>query len=807
MAAFAIILLSIGTLPVFAQGGRRVALVVGNGAYLSNPLRNPPNDADDIAAALRAADFEVRLLKDADLASFERAVNDFTASLRGADTGLFYYAGHGVQVDGMNYLIPVSPRIDDVASVKARAVAVDTVVGKMESTGVRTALVFLDSCRDNPFPGASRSGTRGLAVVQTPRTMNSLIAYATSPGDTAADGDGRNGIFSGALLNQLKSTGQELSELMRNVKADVSAATGNKQQPRVDDGMKEPFYFVSPELLAARAQVALEASRAEVAALERELAERQSRIAASRDAQSRQALEVEQQRQQALAVAKRIETENLARAAEKQRALAQEAAADAARKTALLAAQSRQQDELANLAATRRAELERLAQAAASDNPDILIETVERLEVVLREVDGQYTDALARSLAASNEGWNRQLVSINAQKPDIIETDAEFNARITRERQELERGRQAELGKLREAAESQRLAQTQSMRSQFNDTLRTLQTRVWTITGSAAVLTVGHFDRNARTWPFSVSSTDLLLPMLPVSLIADLNKSPDPRVAILALDAAVKAGALVAELDWGIIRDAANRRYIVDVRTVRVRNLTTNEVVASANLGQRVAYFTVGKRSNLTPASGTLSVTTTVTDTEGELYVDGVNFGPLPYRAVIAEGQYVLEVRWSAESLLPFRQTVTVTPGAEISVVANTLETQIMLAEANVAALQSTLEEALANKQARQARGRQSLMVGGLLALTATVPYFIGLFAMDVYNKSTSFDGATEIRGGVEAVSIMFVASALGAGAFLGHGAFMFATTSDSTKVERQVQASIDALRQLQAEKTAGETQ
>jgi uncharacterized caspase-like protein len=652
---------------------RRVALVVGNGAYSSNPLKNPPNDAEDVAASLRDAGFEVNLLKNADLTAFEKAVTDFAGKLKGADTGLFYYAGHGVQVDGMNYLIPVSPRIDDAASVKAKAVAVDTVVGRMEISGVRTALVFLDSCRDNPFPGASRSGTRGLAVVQTPRTVNSLIAYATSPGDVAADGDGRNGVFSGAFLEQLRQPGLELSELMRNVRAEVARASGNKQQPRVDDGMKESFYFVSPELLAARAQAALDTSKAEVARLERELADRQARIANTRDAQARQALEVDQQRQQALTVAKRLETENLAREAEKQKKLAQEATAAAAQKAALAAAQSRQQEELGNLAAARRAELEKLAQAAASDNPDILIETVERLEAVLKEVDEQYAQALSRSMAAVNAGWDKQLASLDAQKPEIIETDAEFNARIAKEKATLQSGRQAELASLRSSAETQRFTQTQAMRSQFNDTLATLQNRVWTITGSAAKLSIGEFDRNARTWPFTVSSADPYVPMVPVPVVADLARASDPRAAILALDTAVKAGALAAEIDWGISRDVANKRYAVDVLAVRVLNLTNGEVVASTQPRQRAAYFITGRRNNPTAAVGTLYVSTAVNATKGELFVNGQSLGPLPYRGPIAEGSYSLEVQWSAGNALPFKQVINIAPGATVSLNATTL--------------------------------------------------------------------------------------------------------------------------------------
>ncbi|MEI6385288.1 MAG: caspase family protein [Spirochaetota bacterium] len=159
-------------LPAQTAPVRRVALVIGNGAYLANALKNPPNDAEDVAAALKESGFEVSLVKDASLEAMDKAVNDFAAWLKGADTGLFYYAGHGVAIDGMNWLIPVSPRIDDAAS---------------------------------------------------PKTQNSLIAYATSPGDVAQDGSGRNGVFSGAVIRQLRESGLERAQMMKNVKAEVAA--------------------------------------------------------------------------------------------------------------------------------------------------------------------------------------------------------------------------------------------------------------------------------------------------------------------------------------------------------------------------------------------------------------------------------------------------------------------------------------------------------------------------------------------------------------------------------------------------------
>jgi hypothetical protein len=655
-----------------APNSGRVALVIGNGAYSANALRNPPNDADDVVAALKDSGFEVSLVKDANLEAMEKAVSNFAAKLKGADTGLFYYAGHGVAVDGMNYLIPVSPRIDDAASVKARAVAVDVVVGKMEATGVRTALVFLDSCRDNPFPGASRSGNRGLAVVAAPKTVNSLIAYATSPGDVAQDGSGRNGVFSGAVIKQLREPGLELNVMMRNVKSEVASVTGNKQNPRVDDGMKEPFFFISMEALSARADAAFAKSKAELAELERQFAELQTQIKATKDSAARQALEVEQQRQQALQAAKKLEAENLAREAERQRQAAVAAEQISFQKKTAAQATQQEQGALADLAATRRAKLDKLARDGASDNPDVLIETVERLEAVLREVDGQYAAALQKSLAAANGGWDKQLASMSGEVPDITETDADFAARVARQKTDLESKRQAELSGLKRSAESQRLSQTASIRKQYDETLTTLQTKVWTLRGSAVSLSIGTFDRNARIWPFTVDSRDPTIPIFPVNFVAELGKTADPVAAIRSLDAAVKANALTAELDWGITRDvaqsAANSRYGVDIRAVRVISLTTGAAVVEAKPAQRAAYFAAGKRSTPIQAGvGSLVVVTKAGSGEADVYLDGKKVGTTPLTLKLAVGLVNLQVRW-ADAYSSFAQQVTIGEGRATTV-------------------------------------------------------------------------------------------------------------------------------------------
>jgi hypothetical protein len=434
---------------------------------------------------------------------------------------------------------------------------------------------------------------------------------------------------------------------MTGVIAEVKAGTGGKQQPRVDIGLSRPFYFVDPTAAAAQAQAALDKSRAELADLDATLADLQNKIAAASDAQARQRLEVERQRQEALQAAKALEAQNLAAAADKQQTAAQAAAKLAAEREAAQAANLKAQSDLSSLAAARRAELERLATDAASDNPDVLIDTVERLEKVLAEVDGQHTAALYSSLGASGAVFDKQLATIKAQQPEIVETDAEFAQRIAKESAVLEARRQAELESIKRNIEGQRTSQTASMRKQHEDTLKTLQTRVWTLAGSAAKLTIGTFDRNERTWPFTVESTDPAIPMASVSLVAELGKAPDPRAAILALDAAVKAGALAAEIDWGISRTETEGLYAIDIRAVRVRNLGMNEVVAQYKPKQRAAYFSPGGRSAPTPTTGTLSVSVDPEDGPAEVYLDGVKAGVLPNRIRLGEGTYRVEVKWA----------------------------------------------------------------------------------------------------------------------------------------------------------------
>jgi uncharacterized caspase-like protein len=215
---------------------RRIALVIGNGGYRHvSPLANPPNDARLTANTLRSVGFQLigdNALLNADRAAMERAIRDFGKRLRGGTVGLFYYAGHGVQMEGENYLVPVTADVEDAADVKYELISVEYVLDEMKNAGNRLNIVVLDACRNNPFGGRGlRALTRGLAVMQAP--AGTIISYATQPGNTATDGTGENSPFTKALTTAMKKPGLSVFDTFNEVGLAVKAATDGQQQPWV----------------------------------------------------------------------------------------------------------------------------------------------------------------------------------------------------------------------------------------------------------------------------------------------------------------------------------------------------------------------------------------------------------------------------------------------------------------------------------------------------------------------------------------------------------------------------------------------
>lgn len=227
-----------------AQRERRVALVIGNGAYKAGPLKNPPNDARDMAASLKSLGFEVILRENAGLAQMEQAVDQFWASLKKGGVGLFFFAGHGLQVKGVNYLVPVDANIQVEQDVKVRCLDVNLVLGRMEDAGNPLNLVILDACRNNPFARAWRNSGQGLAKMDAP--TGTLIAYATAPDSVAADGAGKNGVYTGHLLRSMHTPGLTIENVLKQTRVAVLNETGRKQIPWEASSLTGDFYFTSP---------------------------------------------------------------------------------------------------------------------------------------------------------------------------------------------------------------------------------------------------------------------------------------------------------------------------------------------------------------------------------------------------------------------------------------------------------------------------------------------------------------------------------------------------------------------------------
>jgi hypothetical protein len=225
----------------------KFALAIGNGAYTGlTRLANPINDANDVAAALQDLGFTVDKLLNGSLDQMEGAVMRLKnrLSVSGDAYGFFFYAGHGVQSGGENYLIPVEANIPGENFLRSRAVSVQTVLDELNDAGNSLNVVVLDACRDNPF-GWARSGSRGLALVSR-QPADSIIVYATSSGQTASDGTGRNGLFTEQLLNNLREPGLEVAEVFKRTGADVSEVSGRRQIPAVYNQFFGTAYLGEP---------------------------------------------------------------------------------------------------------------------------------------------------------------------------------------------------------------------------------------------------------------------------------------------------------------------------------------------------------------------------------------------------------------------------------------------------------------------------------------------------------------------------------------------------------------------------------
>jgi len=265
--------------PSIAADDQKIALVIGNSAYPTAGLKNPVNDAKAMASKLSSLGFEVILRTDSTQREMTRAFSQFGQRLKGGSVGLFYYAGHGIQVRGKNFLIPVDAEIENEASTRSEAVDVDQLLDQLGPA--RLSIVILDACRNNPFERRFRgAGNGGLAQIDAP--TGSLLAYATAPGKVAFDGTGVNGLYTTELLKALDVPGLKVEDLFKQVRINVLSASDSQQIPWESSSLTGEFFFRPPSGPQAGNFAALQSERERIR-LVRELdEERKSR---SKDAE------------------------------------------------------------------------------------------------------------------------------------------------------------------------------------------------------------------------------------------------------------------------------------------------------------------------------------------------------------------------------------------------------------------------------------------------------------------------------------------------------------------------------------------
>ena len=277
LASFALVVLPVARAPVSeaelanrAPTPGRVALVIGNAAYrYSARLENPRNDATDMSIVLRRKGFRVVEGFDLAKAAFDAKIREFSEALRGAEVGLLFYAGHGIQVSGQNYLVPIDAKLTTAAALDMEMVRLDLLHRTMEREA-RTSILFFDACRDNPLArtlarsmgSQSPEVGQGLAAIES--GAGTLISFSTQPGNVALDGKGRNPPYSGALIRQLATSTEDLNWILIAVRNDVMRQTEQRQVPWEHSALTRRFYFGPGGQPAAFSRVAqLRASEAQ----------------------------------------------------------------------------------------------------------------------------------------------------------------------------------------------------------------------------------------------------------------------------------------------------------------------------------------------------------------------------------------------------------------------------------------------------------------------------------------------------------------------------------------------------------------
>jgi uncharacterized caspase-like protein len=614
-----------------AVSTRGLALVLGNAAYAKvKPLANPVNDARDIGAALKALGWEVISLTDASLPAMRQAVRDFGSRLDDRTPGLFYYAGHGIQVAGTNYLVPVDADLKLQAEVPESTLSVDFVLSVMDEKKAPLKMLILDACRDDPFrTSRSGGGGRGLAVLGKAAT-GTVIVYATAPNDVSQDGTGRNGVFTEAFLASLSTPGLEFRDIFDRTGEAVRTRTGGAQNPWMNSSYYGKLYLVSPAEAESQANARLESANAELAALLAQQDALARQLASASSGADKDRIATESKKASALEAAKREEAAVL----EQMRQLAVARVAEESKNSAASAARADEaQAQLASLrdqVASRRASL-----STSGDSSDMVKTNYFRLKSYvdsIADIQTRFADSLATGLAESEKARRSRVAVIEGYRMEAWESSRELAARKAEAQRIASGDYEREVAALRSRYAEASDRETGGLATALASLEASLVGQTWPLGGTKLKLTRGEFDRDNKTWVFTMRGSEPDFSAALTLRVAYKNTT-ELQKNFTALDSAWTAGAMEPRAAVGLRKGPSGdwEAYLATVSLVQVGNPET--LLASSSPG--APAWTPKRRPGTVTVTGLPLVgSLAVAGSQRAVAQGGVtgelSFGPLP---------------------------------------------------------------------------------------------------------------------------------------------------------------------------------
>lgn len=560
---------------------RRLALLIGNSAYQKNALPNPVNDAHDFGAMLSEAGFFTTVRTDLGLRDMEAAVRDFSLELHEGDIVLVFYAGHGIESGGLNYLIPIdNAGLQSEADLKYKAYAASRILDEVAARKAKFAMLILDACRDNPFPSRSGLGSRGLTVMAAPPQLESLILYSTAPGTTAADGSGRNSVFMRSLLAEIQTPNISVRDVFDRVGGAVKAATGGSQVPWLNSTpLSEPFIFFSGAQAEARATALSASAQSELQAQRAKISELEAARAKAKDDVARQNYDTQLATARALEAAKKLESERLKVESVRLADERKKAEAAAAAKRDFDATEAAKTAVLKNEAAKLRQEYESLVRA--DDSAPEFIRQINALEKALKEIGDRYE--------ALRKDGEKGIESVYAQKAQAIkaslvmepwENEPEFQDRTKSVYTDLDTKKSAEVAAYTASITKEQDSQEKELKEKLSIVSSQFSSTVYTQGGTSFDIQVGTFDRDKKIWPINIESNSPDF-YFRAKIEYNIASAPDIGAAYRAFDTALKAGALAVDVDYLYSR-TSSQKYVPAISSMlRLKDLSTGKVIVA----------------------------------------------------------------------------------------------------------------------------------------------------------------------------------------------------------------------------------